>query len=263
MSDILKKICNAKLKHIERQKHFRPENTLKNDIILAAPTRGFTAAIENKVRSGDIALIAELKKASPSKGLIREDFNIAEIAKAYENGGATCLSVLTDKEFFQGDDSYLAIAQNEVSIPVLRKDFILDTYQITESRAIGADATLLIMAALSDEKARELEEAAIAIGLDVLIEVHDEEELERALQLNSKLIGVNNRNLKTMEVSLETTHRLALLIPDDKIIICESGISSYEDVEEMEKSGVYSFLVGESLMSKSDVKSATEKLLGG
>lgn len=254
----LAEICAAKLEHVKARKEFLSEQSLLALAAKASPPRGFMRALQSK----EVAIIAEIKKASPSKGLIREDFDVAEIAMAYEKGGAACISVLTDKPYFQGDDSYLAQARNNVSLPVLRKDFMLDPYQIVESRALGADCVLLIMAALGDEQAAELEMAAMRLGMDVLIEVHDEEELERALKLNSKLIGVNNRSLKTLDVSLATSERLAALIPPDRIRVCESGIFTRDDISRMQKTGYNAFLIGESLMREKDVSAALLTLLG-
>jgi len=262
MANILAKICKDKQTHIEKQKLLKDEKRLRDEIILAPPTRGFEVKLGDVVRAKRNALIAELKKASPSEGLIRDDFDPTELAKAYENGGATCLSILTDEKYFQGNDEFINLAKSVCSLPILRKDFIIDTYQVLESRALGADCILLIMAVLDDDKAHELEELAISIGLDVLVEVHNEEELSRALTLNSKMIGINNRDLKTMKIDLSTTERLSKLIPDDYIIVCESGIKKYADLERMNKSEVYSFLVGTILMKFKGVEKATKKLLG-
>ena len=262
MTDVLTRICEDKQRHIQIQKQNISEAVLQEQVALAASPRGFLSALKQKVDVKQIGLIAEVKKASPSKGIIREDFNPAHIAKAYENAGASCVSVLTDIPYFQGDDTYLRAVQNAVSLPVLRKDFMLDTYQTLESRALGADCILLIMAALGDAQAVELEHAAIELGMDVLVEVHNKDECERALRLKSPLLGVNNRNLKTLEVSLDTTEQLISLIPEGYTVVCESGIYSHDDILRMQNVGIYSFLVGESLMREQDIEKATQRLLG-
>jgi indole-3-glycerol phosphate synthase len=214
------------------------------------------------VQEKAVGLIAEVKRASPSKGVIREKFNPVEIATAYAEAGASCISVLTDVPYFQGEDSYLVDVRSHVPLPVLRKDFMLEPYQIKESRALGADCILLIMAALSDVQAAELEQAALELGMDVLVEVHDEAECERALKLKSTLLGVNNRNLKTLTVDLSTTEKLATMVPDNYTLVCESGIATHQEIERMNKAGAYCFLVGESLMREKDIAAATRKLLG-
>jgi indole-3-glycerol phosphate synthase len=265
MSDVLQKICDDKLAHIAESRRLRPLS-----VVTAAASarnrsdapRGFATALKRTAASGAYALIAEIKKASPSKGLIRADFDPPALARAYEQGGATCLSVLTDKPYFQGDDSYLEAARSAVALPVLRKDFMLDTYQVVEARAIGADCILLIMAALSDAQAAELEAAAIELGLDVLIEVHDAPEMERALRLSSPLVGVNNRNLKTLAIDLATTEQLSRMVHADRLLVAESGLYSTNDLDRMAKVGARAFLVGESLMRQSDVTAATRDLLG-
>lgn len=261
MSDILAKICDDKRDYVAHCKKRKDISVLEVMAKQADPTRGFIKSLNDKVAQGKYGLIAEVKKASPSKGLIRADFDPVSIAKAYEAGGAACMSVLTDQPYFQGADDYLVIARNAVSLPVLRKDFMVDPYQVTEARALGADCILIIMAAISDDLAAELEEKANSYGMDCLIEVHDEEEMERALKLKSNLIGVNNRNLKTMEISLTTTERLSTMVPSDKTLVCESGIFTPEDLSRMSKVNANCFLVGESLMRKEDVEAATKELL--
>ncbi len=259
MVDILKKIQAYKLDDVAKRKAARPFAQVEKAAAQASPVRGFRNALSDK---DGLALIAEVKKASPSKGLIREDFHPAKLAQAYERGGAACLSVLTDEPSFQGADEYLIEARDATSLPALRKDFIYDPYQVVESRALGADCILLIMASLEDAQAAELEAAAMEWDMDVLIETHDEAEVERALKLKSPLIGVNNRNLRTFKTSLDTTHRLAALIGDDKEIVCESGLFHYDDLASVAKIGVRRFLIGESLMRQADVEQATKTILG-
>jgi indole-3-glycerol phosphate synthase len=257
-SNTLEQICAKKREHIAQQKSQVSISELEQRALKQTPPRGFAQALKNK----SVGLIAEIKKASPSKGIIRVDFDPIALAKAYVAGGATCLSVLTDTPYFQGQDEYLEQVRGAVSLPLLRKDFMLEPYQIIESRALGADCILLIMAALSDEDAAELEAIALALGMSVLVEVHDKAELERALKLKSPLLGVNNRNLKTLEVTLQTSKDLAALIPSDKIKIAESGISTHADIVQLQEFGYEAFLVGESLMRQPDVSKATRELLG-
>lgn len=261
MSDVLTKICDDKLRHIATCKTNAPLSVVEAAAKNADPTRGFLAALQKRVRAGHYGLIAEIKKASPSKGLIRADFDPKTLAEAYELGGATCLSVLTDVPYFRGEDAYLGAARGAVALPVLRKDFMLDPYQIIEARALGADCILLIMAALSDAQAQELENTATDWGLDVLVEVHNAEELERALMLKSPLVGVNNRNLKTLDVDIAMTETLAGRVPGDRLLVSESGLYGPEDLTRMSKAGANCFLVGESLMRQDDVAAAVKSLM--
>jgi indole-3-glycerol phosphate synthase len=258
----LDEICATKREHVRQRQADLSSATLRDEIKRQEPPRGFAAAIREKSANG-FALIAEIKKASPSKGLIRPDFDPLAHARAYQTGGAACLSVLTDAPYFQGQDDYLGAARTAVSLPCLRKDFMVDPWQVAESRALGADAILIIMAALDDALAAEIETEALAHGMDALIEVHDETELERALRLQSPLLGINNRNLKTFETSLKQTERLARLVPANRIMISESGISSHADCQRLSRSGARAFLVGESLMRQDDVEAATRQLLTG
>lgn len=262
MSDVLQKICDHKRLHIAARKVIAPLAQLEARARAAEKPRGFAQALRRKVAAGGWGLIAEIKKASPSKGLIRADFDPATLARAYEQGGATCLSVLTDEPYFQGKDDYLVQAKAACALPALRKDFMLDPYQVVEARAIGADCILLIMAALDVPQARELAELAHRWGMDVLIEVHDGAELDLALQVPSDLVGINNRNLKTLQVDLQTTVDLAPRVPKDRTLVAESGIDSRVDLTRMAAAGASCFLIGESFMRQPDVAQAVRKLLG-
>lgn len=262
MADVLERILAYKAREVEAAKDACPPEQMRVRARAAPPVRPFSLALASRPRN-DFALIAEVKKASPSKGLIRADFDPTSIARAYEEGGAACLSVLTDAPSFQGAPGYLVSARGATKLPVLRKDFMLDVYQVLEARALGADCVLVIMAAVDDDTARALADSARELGMDALVEVHDEAELERALRLDAELIGVNNRNLKNFATTLETTETLAPQIPQDRIVVAESGIFVHADLQRLSRAGVRAFLVGESLMRAADIAAATRALLTG
>ena len=261
MSDILERICDDKRRHIAARKNLCPQPEIELLASKAPEPRGFAAALGAAVTAGAYGLIAEIKKSSPSKGLIREDFQPTNLAQAYRAGGATCLSVLTDAPYFEGRDEDLSAARSATPLPVLRKDFTLDSYQVYEARALGADCILLILTALDDAEAKDFADLARELRMDALLEVHDEAELERGLRLDSRLVGINNRNLKSLEVDVATTERLAPLIPHDRIAISESGLANAGDLARMAAADVHCFLIGEALMRQQDVEAATRSLM--
>jgi indole-3-glycerol phosphate synthase len=261
MSDTLTRITADTARHVAASKARRPLAEIEKAAATADAPRGFAGALKRAIAAGRYGLIAEIKKASPSKGLIRPDFDPPSLARAYERGGASCLSVLTDEPYFQGRDEFLVQARAATRLPVLRKDFMIDPYQIVEARALGADCVLLIMACLDDRLAGELARLAHRWGMDVLVEVHDAAELDRALRVESDLIGVNNRNLKTLAVDLATTEQLAPRIPKDRVLVAESGLGSPADLARMARVGASAFLIGESFMRKPDVEAAVRDIL--
>ncbi len=261
-SDILQKIITTKAQEVIAAQVARPFAELEDAARAQPPARGFERALRTRIAGGQSAVIAEIKKASPSKGVLRESFDPATIAASYERAGAACLSVLTDRPFFQGAAEYLQAARAACALPALRKEFIIDPYQVAESRALGADAILLIVAALEDPQMAELEAAAQALGMDVLVEIHDADELDRALTLKTPLLGINNRNLRNFSVTLDTTFNLLPRVPSDRLVVTESGIATRRDVDLMRDRGVHAFLVGEAFMRAPDPGAALSALFG-
>ena len=261
-ADILNRILARKQQEIAVRRQATSIDDLQQRARDASPPRGFVAALKRRVEHGEAAVIAEIKKASPSKGIIREDFDVVEITKSYTAGGASCLSVLTDHDFFQGHEDFLIAARGACELPVIRKDFIVDPYQVIESRAIAADCILLIVAALDDESLANLHQQARSLGMDVLVEVHDRDELERALRLDLELVGINNRDLRTFDTSLDTTIDLLELVPDDCLVVTESGIHTREDIALMRQHDVHAFLVGEAFMRVPDPGTGLRELFG-
>lgn len=262
MTDILKKICAQKQNDVDKKKIVVPQDQLERQLNKNGPVRLFTEALEKSLNTIEIGIIAEIKKASPSSGLIRNEFDPQSIATSYKSAGASCISVLTDTPFFQGRPEDLEAVRKAVDLPVIRKDFIIDPYQVFESRAMGADCILLIMAALTDSKAKTLYKLALDLDMDALVEIHNIEELDRAIALNSNLLGINNRNLKTLQVDLSVTEELVKKAPKDSILVSESGIRHRSDIERIIACGVNCFLVGESLMREKNIGSALSKLIG-
>jgi len=258
--DILNRILARKQQEIEERQLSVPLESLQQEVADASPPRGFVAALKGRVGLGEAAVIAEIKKASPSKGVIREDFDVVAIARSYAAGGASCLSVLTDRDFFQGHEDFLVAARSACVLPVIRKDFIMNPYQVVESRSLGADCILLIVAALDDEILADLHKDAQALGMDVLVEVHDRDELERALKLDLELIGINNRDLRTFDTSLDTTIDLLELVPGDCLVVTESGIHTRDDIALMREHDVHAFLVGEAFMRVPDPGQGLQQL---
>lgn len=263
MSNILDQIIATKHDEVAAGRAQQRISDFRKVIETQTPCRGFYHAIENQLVKGETAVIAEVKKASPSKGIIRADFDPVSIAQSYLKGGATCLSVLTDQQYFKGSDDYLLSVRREVGLPVLRKDFMVDAWQIYQSRALGADCVLLIVACLDDEKLHELHDLANDLGMDVLVEVHDEEEMQRALKTPAKLIGINNRNLKTFETSLSTSEALVKMVDDERIVVSESGIHYSADIEFLQQHDINTYLIGESFMRHTDPGTQLQRLMNG